>query len=99
MVQLQLEMLATGAQSALLAISSPHRGINIFRVPRSDRYLHQMLTVVSALYTRYPLLHVISKLHVMRKLSKVVRREINKSGASGITKSGIPYFTSFRNYT
>ena len=52
LLQLQLEMLATGTSSAIVAIASPHNGTHLFRVPRSDTYLQEMLNVVKMFYTR-----------------------------------------------
>ncbi|KAK3264754.1 hypothetical protein CYMTET_26527, partial [Cymbomonas tetramitiformis] len=51
--QLQLEMLAAGTGTALLAMDSAHHGIHLFRVARDDAYLQQMLQLLSDFYTRY----------------------------------------------
>lgn len=52
--QLQLEMLATGATSALLVSSSATRGARVWRVGRDDAYLRSMLqNVVSPAYVAH----------------------------------------------
>eukprot|EP00854_Cymbomonas_tetramitiformis_P004869 gene4869-5947_t len=51
--KLQLEMLAAGTGTALLAMDSAHHGIHLFRVARDDAYLQQMLQLLSDFYTRY----------------------------------------------
>lgn len=48
--QLQLEMLCTGLQSALLVSRSATRGTHIFRMWRSDRYCALLLCVAAAFY-------------------------------------------------
>jgi len=51
--QVQLEMLATGTMSALIALDTPHNGLTLFRMHRSNEYLQQMLYTLSRFYTRY----------------------------------------------
>ena len=54
-VTVQMEMLATGVQSALLVSRSVTRGIHIFRMARDDAYLTAMLTFLSQLYVNHVL--------------------------------------------
>ncbi|KAK9850983.1 hypothetical protein WJX84_009134 [Apatococcus fuscideae] len=51
--QLQLEMLTSGAQYALLVSRSATQGIRMFRMERCDQFLRLMLQHVSLLYTHH----------------------------------------------
>lgn len=48
-----MEMLATGAPSALLVSKSATRGLRVFRVRRDEAYIGQMLALVSRFFTTY----------------------------------------------
>lgn len=51
--QLQLHMLCSGAASALLVSRSATRGIRIFRVMRSERYQHLILSMLHLLWVKH----------------------------------------------
>ncbi|KAA6424952.1 MAG: hypothetical protein FRX49_05126 [Trebouxia sp. A1-2] len=51
--QLQMEMLASGANSALVVSRSATQGVRVFRMQRHAVFLQQMLHTISQLYTRY----------------------------------------------
>ncbi|KAL0020874.1 hypothetical protein WJX77_004542 [Trebouxia sp. C0004] len=51
--QLQMEMLASGANSALIISRSATKGVRVFRMRRHVEFLQQMLHTISQLYTRY----------------------------------------------
>ncbi|KAK9803266.1 hypothetical protein WJX72_002943 [[Myrmecia] bisecta] len=51
--QLQMEMLAGGASSALLVSRSATKGMTLFRMARDDSYLRQMLAIISRFYRTY----------------------------------------------
>eukprot|EP00884_Botryococcus_braunii_P017946 jgi/Botrbrau1/4835/Bobra.0325s0046.2 len=51
--QLQLEMAASGAESALLVSRSLTQGMAVFRVRRDEAYLKDMMEVVALLYCQY----------------------------------------------
>jgi hypothetical protein len=53
--QLMMEILATGAPSALFVTRTPLGGIRTFRLPRDDVYIAEMLEVISRFYTMYVL--------------------------------------------
>ncbi|CAL5218524.1 g212 [Coccomyxa viridis] len=53
--QLQLEMLAAPAQSALLVSRSASKGMTVFRMWRDEAYLQAMLGYVSIFYTSFVL--------------------------------------------
>ncbi|KAL0023408.1 hypothetical protein WJX79_006764 [Trebouxia sp. C0005] len=53
--QLQMEMLASGANSALVVSRSATQGVRVFRMQRHAVFLQQMLHTISQLYTRQEL--------------------------------------------
>ena len=55
MPQVQLEMMCTDTNAALLAMQSMTYGIRIFRVERDDAFIASMLRRISRLYTTYVL--------------------------------------------
>lgn len=55
MPQVQLEMVCTDTNAALLAMQSMTYGIRIFRVERDDAFIASMLRRISRLYTTYVL--------------------------------------------
>ncbi|KAG2440766.1 hypothetical protein HXX76_003622 [Chlamydomonas incerta] len=51
--QLQLHMLATGCQSALVVSRSASKGMTVFRLLRDDEYLQRMMGVLARLNNEY----------------------------------------------